>query len=127
MATLLSGRRVVFPIVAPRNGVCALLIPYRARALVVEQLRLRGVFDQCEDLAGHEPGRADRDAGPRDLHDLDHAAADAHLDPATGPGGRHLVRPGRVAGVDHDLDPVVLHAPMVSKTCSIVAVRTASR
>src|ERR1700728_5505917 len=74
-----------------------------------------GVLDQGEDPAGHEPRGPDRRPGTGDLADLDHTAAVSDVHPAAGPGRGHLVDPGFAARVDHDLDPVSLHAP---STCT---------
>src|SRR5579863_5169244 len=68
----------------------------------------RGMLDQSEHPAGHEPRRADDHAGTGDLVDLEHPAPGDHLVPAPGAGGGDLVGLRSAARIDHDLDPVTL-------------------
>src|SRR6266481_2072207 len=67
------------------------------------------VLDHGDDPAGHEPRGPDRGAGPGHLADLDDAATVGDLHAAARPGRRQLIRPGALAGVDHDLDAITLH------------------
>src|SRR5262245_47961769 len=70
----------------------------------------RGVLDQGEDPAGHEPGRPHHHAAAGHLVDLHQAAPGDHLDPAASPGCHDLVGLSAAATrVDDDLDPVTLH------------------
>jgi len=70
----------------------------------------RGVLDQGQDAAGHEARGPDRRPAARHLAHLDHAPPVGDVHPAAGLGRDHLVGPGLLARVDHDLNPVTLHA-----------------
>src|SRR5215475_14660310 len=70
----------------------------------------RGVLDQGEHPAGHEPGRPHHHAAAGHLVDLHQPAPGDHLDPAASPGCHDLVGLSAAATrVDDDLDPVTLH------------------
>ncbi len=80
-----------------------------SRAGLAGVLLVRRVLDERDHPGRHEPRRPHRRARPGHLGHLDHAAPGRHLDPAAGARGGHVVHPGAVTGVDHDLHPVPLH------------------
>ncbi|MDN3354578.1 cysteine hydrolase [Actinomadura sp. DC4] len=80
-------------------------------AAVVER-----VLDQCQHPAGHEARGAYGGARASHLGHLDDAAPGDDLDPPPRACGRHLVRPRRLAGIDHDFDPVALHDRTLLRT-----------
>src|SRR6185312_2713981 len=74
---------------------------------------VRGVLDEGDDPVSHEAGGAHRRPRPGDLGHLHHPAHGADVDAPPGPRGAHLIGPGPVPGVDHDLDAVPFHgAPL---------------
>src|SRR6185312_12774137 len=70
---------------------------------------VRGVLDEGDDPASHEAGGAHRCPRPGDLGHLHHPAHGADVDAPPGSRGAHLIGPGPVPGVDHDLDAVPFH------------------
>jgi hypothetical protein len=67
-------------------------------------------FDEGDDPARHEARRADWRAGASYFRDLDEAAPRRDLDAAPRARGTDFVGSGPVADIDHDLDPITLHA-----------------
>src|ERR1700733_6556714 len=89
--------------VAPGRGTGA------SRVSLARAGGVRGVLDERDDPAGHEPRGPHHRARPGDLVHLDHAAHGAHLDPPPGTGGADLVGSGPLPAVTHNLDAVTLH------------------
>src|SRR5262249_19824534 len=72
------------------------------------------VLDEGDDAVGHEPAGADRCAAAGELRHLDDPARGRDLDPPAGARGADLERRGPLPRVDHDLDPVALHATSIA-------------
>jgi hypothetical protein len=73
------------------------------------------VLDQRHDAAGHEPRNADRGAVAGDLGHLDHRPTRGRLDTPAVARGDNVEAADTVTGVDHDLDPISAHIPIIPR------------
>lgn len=70
------------------------------------------MLDKGDDPTGHEAGGPHHGTGPGDFGHLNHTASGTHLDPPSGTAGDHLIGPGPVTGIDHDLNAIALHGTL---------------
>ena len=108
-----AAPRAGAPVADPEPASAAALDPVAGGDLDPAALVGGRVLHERDQPAGHEPAGPDRRAGARDLADLDDAARRHDLDPPPGLGGDDLERLDALAGVDHGLDAITLHAPTV--------------